>query len=284
MPSEVRPRRRGPHVFDPLDALAEVLGEPARDMRSPANADFLCPHANLKCVKFNRTLGEPVPVCSVFKKGRLGSIPQDGPPVCICPVRFYEADIVGDVIRECWVGKKPEAPRVAHEVTMGKFGKVDMVIADVQENPRRVGAFLPVELQAVDITGSYRPIYEAHTLGTQLEKPSTYNFNWANVRKRFLSQLIGKGYYCHHWETRIVAVVQEELFAQFNSHAKISETKLEDSNIIFLLYQFSKGSGGRWSLGLRRVVPTTHNQVMQSILYERPPSRTKFEKKILERL
>lgn len=271
-------------MFDPLDALAEVLGEPARDMRSPANADFLCPHSDTTCTKFNRTLGEPVPVCSVFKKGRLGSTPQDGPPVCICPVRFYEADLVGDVVRECWVGKKPQTFHTVYEVGMEKFGKVDMVIADVIGKPKRIGTFLPVELQAVDITGSYLPIYEAHTLGKTLVKPSTYNFNWANVRKRFISQLIAKGYYCHHWDTRIVAVIQEELFEQFNTHAKITETKLADSNIVFLLYQFSKGPGGSWSLGLRRVVPTTHTQVMQSILYEKPPSRSKFEKKILDRL
>jgi hypothetical protein len=235
-------------------------------------------------MKFNRTLGQPVPVCSVFKKGRAGGSPQDGPPICICPVRFYEADLVSDVVRECWVGPKPSSAAVVREVGMEKFGKVDLVIAEVLSSPKRIGKFLPVELQAVDITGTYLPIYEAHTLGMGVAYPSTYNFNWANVRKRFISQLIAKGYYCHHWDTRIVAVVQEELFDQFNAHAKITETKLVDSNIVFLLYQFSRASDGRWNLGLRRVVPTTHTQVMQSILYEKPPSRANFERKILERL
>lgn len=271
-------------MFDPLDALSEVLGEPARDMRNPVNADYRCPFSDTTCIKYNRTLGVPVPVCSVFKKGRLGGSPQDRTPVCICPVRFYEANLVDDVVRECWVGKKPKTASVVHEVGMEKFGKVDLVIADIHEGPRRVNSFIPVELQAVDITGSYLPIYEAHTLGTGLAKASTYNFNWANVRKRFISQLIAKGYFCHHWETRIVAVVQEDLYEQFNAHAKMTETKLADSNIVFLLYQFSKGAGGVWNLGLRRVVPTTHMQLMQSILYEKPPSKAKFERKILERI
>ena len=39
-----------------------------------------------------------------------------------------------------------------------------------------------------------------------------------------------------------------------------------------------------WTLGLRRVVPTTHNSVMSAILYEQAPNKAAFERKILDRL
>lgn len=266
---------------DPLDVLAEVLGEPAARMRSPANADFRCPFTNNTCIKKSRTLGEPAPVCSLYRHVRNGS-PREHTPVCTCPNRFFATDLVGDVVRECWVGNSPANPVPVHEIGMQKFGKVDLVIADMQRNGT-VGQFVPVELQAVDITGSVLPYYEAHISSRNLPSAHPYNFNWANVRKRFISQLIAKGFYCHHWGTRIVAIVQEDLYDQFQSHARLAEVRLQDSNIVFMLYQFSR-NGERWEFGLQRVVPTTHTAVMNAILYEQPPSKALFERKILRRL
>ncbi len=168
---------------------------------------------------------------------------------------------------------------------MEKFGNVDLVIADVDDAKGVVRSFLPVELQAVDITGSYYPAYAALIENRAVEGRCSYGFNWGNVRKRFMSQIVTKGYYCHQWGTRIVAVVQEDLFDQFHSHAAINETKLEQSNIVFMLYQFSRASKHEpWQFGLKRIVPTTHSLVMQSILYETPPVKSLFEAKIISRM
>ena len=170
---------------------------------------------------------------------------------------------------------------------MEKFGQVDMVIADVggTDDEPTVAKFLPIELQAVDITGSYWPSYEALTQNQLAEERSQYGFNWANVRKRFLSQLVAKGYYCHAWGTRIAAVMQEDLFTEFDTHARLAPVPLPDSHIVFMLYQFERVNGGdRFSLRLRRIVPTTHFAVMQSILYEVPPNKSAFEARILARL
>lgn len=255
-------------------------------MRSPVNAGYLCPFSDSACIKLNHESTAPMPVCSVYRRGRKGDgSPQDRAPICVCPVRFFEADIVNDIVRECWVGPKPQTTRVAYEVNMEKFGNVDLVIADVNETANRVTNFLPVELQAVDITGSYLPYFDALLESRSASAKKSYGFNWANVRKRFISQLITKGFYCHTWETRIVAVIQEDLFKTFEAHAAIPETKLADANIVFMLYQFERDTvGGPWTLRLSRVVPTTHNMMMSSILYEKPPSRAKFEQKVLDRL
>lgn len=271
---------------DPLDVIAECLGEPAALMRNPANADYRCPFTNSGCTKFSRVLVQPAPVCSVYRHVKTGKgSPQEHPPVCTCPKRFYAADIPGDVIRECWLGPKPANPMVVHEVGMQKFGQVDLVIADVDEKAEKVRSFLPVELQAVDITGSVLPYYEALIASSLVTKPKNYNFNWANVRKRYLSQLVAKGFYCHHWGTRIVAVVQEDLYDKFHAHAKITEVRLEDSNIIFMLYQFVRHTpGGPWGFELKRLAPTTHMNIMNAVLYETPPVRAAFEGKIVRQL
>jgi hypothetical protein len=273
-------------LFDPLEVIAECLGEPANSMRNPANADYRCPYSARQCSKTNHRNTLPYPVCSIYRGGR-NRPGTPAHPICVCPVRFYEADIPGDVIENCWGATPPRDTRIAHEVQMQKFGKVDMVIAEISTSGA-VTKFLPVELQAVDITGSYMGAYEALTQNQMAPARSKYGLNWANVRKRFMTQLVAKGYYCHHWSTRIAAVVQEDLFATFDAHAHVTECSLADSDIVFLLYQFERQLDGngitRWSMRLNRVVPTTHMSVMQAILYETPPNKARFEKKILDRL
>lgn len=269
--------------FDPLDVIAECLGEPADTMRNPANAGYLCPYINGICTKQSHSNTLPFPVCSIYRRSE--NQYDSRVPVCVCPVRYYQADIAADVVRECWTGPKPAAPRLVHEIQMEKFGKVDLVVAELDDAGSTVTKFLPVELQAVDITGTYMPAYEALTQSTLMAQRPQYGFNWANVRKRFLSQLVTKGFYCHHWQTRIVAVVQEDLFTQFNTHANLPAVSLADSNIVFMLYQYQRAdSATPWTFALKRVVPTTHLSVMQSILYETPPLKATFEGKILERL
>ncbi len=268
-------------MHDPLDVIAECLGEPAGSMRNPANADYRCPFSNARCTKPSHGSSLPFPVCSIYRRRASAYASR---PVCVCPVRFYGADIVGDVLRSCWTGPPPENPVVAHEVQMQKFGKVDMVIANLTASGS-VDKFIPIELQAVDITGTYLPAYEALLQSRMYNEQKAYGFNWANVRKRFMSQMVAKGYYCHHWQTRIVGILQEDLFEQFTRHAQLPEVALADSTIVFLLYQFERADSSLpWTLVLKRTVPTRHESVVSSILYELPPSRSLFERRILDRL
>ena len=264
-----------PH--DPLEDIAEILGEPAGAMRNPANANYQCPYIDGMCTKISHSLTTPFPVCSIYR--RRGST-----PICVCPNRFLEIQIQDDVLRECWTGSPPANPDIVSEVSMERFGSVDFVIADIDSSGTNVLDFISVELQAVDITGSYLPSYEAITNNESVMKSRpTYGFNWANVRKRFISQIIAKGFHHHHWGTRIVAIVQEDLFDEFQKHAAIPAVNVNQSNIVFLLYQLVQ-TNGRWSMAFQRAVPTTHAGVMMAALYETPPERSKFEARILARL
>ncbi len=270
--------------YDPLKAISEILGEPAEKMRNPANAGYECPFLNSECTKSSKMLETPYPICSLYRKGVKGK-KSNRPPVCVCPNRFFERQIQDDVIAHAWTGDPPTNPCVVHEINMQKFGRVDLVVADYDEAAGTVRRFLPVELQAVDITGSVYPEYLAITNSQDTDERPDYGFNWSNVRKRFISQLIAKGFYCHHWRTRIVAVVQEDLFVEFNKHAALTEVALEASNIVFLLYQFVwLEEEGRWSMIFQRAVPTTHSAVMNAILYELPPDKAAFEQKIIDQI
>lgn len=249
-------------------------------MRNPVNADYLCPFINDRCVKRGHNTEGPYPVCSVWHRK------ADPRLICVCPKRFYAADLLPAVLEHCWPGAPPANPRVAYEVKMAAFGNVDLVVADVDRETNRVNAFVSVELQAVDLTGSVQPAYTALVTGTDLARCPSYGVNWANVRKRYLSQLVAKGFYHHHWGARIVAVLQTPVYEQFHDFAAWDEIDVQRGpNIVFLLYDYRKVIGGApdaYELVLERVVGTSHNSLMMASLYHTPPSRDEFCARIIQ--
>lgn len=265
--------------IDPTSIIGEILGTRAAEMRNPVNVEYRCPFINSECVKRSQRIAGPYPVCSLYKWAR-GSPSSD--LVCVCPKRFFEVDIRQDVIRHCWPDPKPTNPQIASEVKMAGFGQVDFVIADIGSSGE-VRDFLSVELQAIDITGSYEPAYTAVLNSATLSKKPTYNFNYANVRKRYHSQLISKGFYHHHWNSRIVAVLQDHVFARIHEYAHFDELPVASSNIVFMLYRFTSDSAGH-HLIFDRTVGTSHSSLMTGVLYRTPPSREVFCARILKQL
>jgi hypothetical protein len=225
----------------------------------------------------------PYPVCSIWRRGKTPRL------VCVCPKRFFEADFLHEVVEKCWKGNPPSNPQIAHEVKMDSFGTVDFVIADIDQESKQVLEFLSIELQAVDITGSVEPAYSAVLCNKNLlaEKIS-YGFNWANVRKRYIAQLITKGFYHHHWGTRIISVVQTALYEAIRKDIQFDELPPDGNcNIIFMLYDYKpatdKGDGA-FQLALDKVIGTSHNSLMLGSLYRTPPPKIKFCEKIIDRL
>jgi Restriction endonuclease NotI len=263
--------------FDPTDAIEEILGRRARLGFQPADHDYLCPFIGKTCNK--RSTADkslPYPVCTLRK--------SNGDVVAVCPKRFYERDFLKDVIDHAWTGEKPTNPVIASEVKMEGFGNVDFVISDLTQDGS-IRQFLSVELQAIDITGSARLAYEAILSGEILSKRPTYNFNWKNVAKRYMNQLISKGYYHHHWGTKIVASIQDEVYDYFRKDANFFTTEnLADPqvNIVFMVYGFeSGGSDGReQKLVLKRTEGTHHSNLQQAVLYKTAPSRDVFISRI----
>lgn len=68
---------------------------------------------------------------------------------------------------------------------------VDFVLVMVSPEGELLG-FVPVEVQTIDTTGSYKASVEAHDEGLRII-PSKFGLNWENVSKRIIPQLITKG-------------------------------------------------------------------------------------------
>lgn len=268
--------------FDPLDIVIEILGEPAAAMRNPVNAGYQCPFINSICVKQSHRISGSYPLCTIRQGER------NPEPTCVCPKRFYEIDLVGDIIKHCWPGDPPTNPRVAHEVQMYGFGNVDFVLADIDKATGKVKNFVSVELQAVDISGSVESAYSAVLNSQNLAKRPSYGINWANVRKRFISQLIAKGFFHHQWGTRMIAVIQTSLYKEFRKYIDFDELPAAGScNIVFMLYSYQPKVGsvnGELELVLDRAVGTSHSSLMTGTLYRSSPPREAFCDKIIENL
>jgi Restriction endonuclease NotI len=263
--------------FDPAQAIEEILGRRAKSGFQPSEHGYICPFIGRICTKRSTAdKNSPYPVCSLRK--------PSGDVVAVCPKRFYERDFLKDVIEHAWTGPKPENPIVTSEVKMEGFGNVDFVIADIAGDGS-VRQFVSVELQAIDISGSARPAYDAILAGNLLPKRPRYNFNWKNVAKRYMNQLISKGYYHHHWGTKIVASIQDEVYDYFRSDADFFTTTDIDSsnvNIVFMVYGFEAGGtdGREQKLVLKRVEGTHHSNLQQAVLYKSAPSRDAFVARI----
>ena len=208
--------------------------------------------------------------------------------IFVCPKRFYAVDFLTEVIKHCWVGEAPENPMVAPEVKMEGFGNVDFVIANVDQDGE-VGQFLSVELQAIDITGSAFKAYQALRAGEDLEKKPTYGFNWDNVYKRYITQLIRKGYFHHHWKSKIVAVIPEQVYEYIKGRAgfmRSPDVKSPDVNIIFMTYclEADPTRPGEYRPRLVTVEGTSHSNLQNAILYKEAPQKQAFTAQIKKSL
>ena len=173
---------------------------------------------------------------------------------------------------------------VAPEVKMEGFGNVDFVIADVGQDGE-VQQFLSVELQAIDITGSAFKAYQALRAGEDLEKKPTYGFNWDNVYKRYITQLIRKGYFHHHWKSKIVAVIPEQVYEYIKGRAgfmRSPDVKSPDVNIIFMTYclEADPTRPGEYRPRLVTVEGTSHSNLQNAILYKDAPKKEAFTSQI----
>ncbi len=167
---------------------------------------------------------------------------------------------------------------------MAEFGNVDFVIADIRQGGT-ISDFLSVELQAMDISGTVMPAYKALLADRDLDRRPKYGLNWGNVYKRYITQLIRKGYFHHHWGTKIVAVMQDVVYDYICDWAEFMRTddvKNNTVNIIFMAYRYEddRDNAGTPRLVLDTVEGTSHANLQQAVLYKEAPSRAAFCERI----
>ncbi len=270
--------------FNPEGIIGEVLGKKTLKGADPAASNFECPFIRSRCPKRSTQLpDEPYPVCTLWKNGPATNPDED--LIFVCPKRFYAVDFLTEVIQHCWPGAAPANPQIAREVKMTGFGNVDFVIADVKDD-NEIEQFLSVELQAIDITGSAFAAYQALRAAQDLATRPTYGFNWDNVYKRYITQLIRKGYFHHHWKSKIVAVIPEQVYRYIHSRAafmKTNDVKNDPTvNIIFMTYclEHDPTRPNEYRPRLVTVEGTSHTNLQNAILYKEPPKRDAFTAQI----
>ena len=191
--------------FDPMDQTAD-----AKFARSYSE----CPFIKSKCTK---KLNDGI-ISGVCTLSQVNS----GPVIC-CPNRLYADDykILRDIAHTSFPSSlalvpgdkvKSELQRKPVKDFVAVFGKrwgkelrlpnrkkgkggayfVDWILAHISATGE-LKSFVAVEVQSIDTTGNYRAEREALLQGISA-KPSTAGFNWENVNKRILPQLIYKGH------------------------------------------------------------------------------------------
>ena len=191
--------------------IIEFFGYSPEDnsaVATQARENLQCPFLGRQCVK---TLSDGLisGVCTLKPK-------NSGPVIC-CPIRLYARnyEILRDVARSAFGPNIPLVPANTLTEATGEcvavFGKgwgkelrlpnrgksggyfVDWVLAHIGVH-RELLSFVAVEVQSIDTTGNYRKERETYLNEEIFHGSSTAGFNWENVNKRILPQLIYKGH------------------------------------------------------------------------------------------
>jgi hypothetical protein len=190
--------------------IIELFGYAPQD-GSPAargaRANKECPFSQKQCSK-TLSDGEISGACTLKPK-------KNGPVIC-CPIRLYSGNyqILRDIVRVAFRSDIPLVPASAiipgtecaavfgkgwgkelRLPTRGKSGAyfVDWVLAHVSPQGTLVN-FVAVEVQSIDTTGNYRAERDSYLKEAAFTGASTAGFNWENVSKRILPQIIYKGH------------------------------------------------------------------------------------------
>lgn len=173
-----------------------------------------CPFLGRTCTK-TLSDGSVSGACTIKQK-------TAGPVIC-CPIRLYAGNyqILQDVAAQAFgagielvVGSQASVFRAANpgKACVAVFGKgwgkelrlpsrskttgayfVDWILAHVDAAGQLV-SFVAIEVQSIDTTGNYQAERLAYLNGQSFAGSSTAGFNWENVNKRILPQIIYKGH------------------------------------------------------------------------------------------
>jgi hypothetical protein len=205
---------------DRMKDIAELFGYPSDHVSRDSKLFWdtkSCPFTGISCSKKNHDGSVVYGTCSVSS--------TEG-NVIICPNRLYAdgymtlrtvaSDVFGDAPFFTFPeyldakrknngiidGKKGAVIALGHnsgrEVSLGNQMSMDWVLAHVKSGG--IDSYTGVEVQSIDITGNYRDNWHYYQQWRNDEskpprpKPSSaHGYNWANVHKRLIPQLIRKG-------------------------------------------------------------------------------------------
>jgi hypothetical protein len=265
--------------------LAEVFGFPITNETERAKRyvdNKLCPFNNVVSNCTKNSIEFPLGVCSLYHKQN---------PVIICPVRFREDwKIISDSANFIF----PPNTNWTHvgEVRLndkkGKSaGNIDYVLVSYDDKGRVID-FGSLEVQAVYISGNLTGPFTAY-----VEKPSP-EFSWDNAlkypkpdylsssRKRLIPQIIAKGSILKQWNKKQAVALQTTFYETL---PKLPETKREDSDFAFFLYDLEKNEQNQtFNLNLKRTIYTRFKDALEQIAKFEAGSIMEFTKTLQKKL
>jgi len=247
--------------------ISEFFGYRAEDNSKTAVSIALqqtCPFLNGRCTKNLSRDNIKSGVCSIRPASK------DAKPVICCPIRLYAEDykILREVSHKAF-GKEINlyAGRVALQkakeegMAVAVFGKgwggelhlpqrsgtgayfVDWVLALI-DCEGELQEFIAIEVQTIDTTGNYRTARQA-LLETKEIVIDTVGFNWENVAKRIIPQVIYKGQVLQREELCKKGLyfvcpkaVYDKIIKRLGGKEKLAKIPTQPASIHFFAYDY----------------------------------------------
>ncbi|WP_101506748.1 NotI family restriction endonuclease [Erwinia sp. B116] len=270
----------------------EFFGFSADDNSSKSlgyRKDQRCPFTEELCEKKFRD-GTRTGVCSLK--------PMKGDPVICCPIRLYADDyvILKDVVKRAFGANLPlkrGRDSVDYSLNNGEscvavFGKrwggelrlpqkegkgayfVDWVLAHINAYGE-VEEFVAVEVQTIDTTGSYGNGFTKLLNENEIIK-TTAGFNWENVSKRILPQLIYKGQVLQREDLCRKGLffvcptpVYERIMSRLGGKNGLLKYQLQPAAITFLSYSHSKDIHPEHGKTNKLMIDTEHTTTVYKV-------------------
>jgi hypothetical protein len=266
--------------------IVEVFGFPY-DNESPeavhCRSQYRCPFIGARCVKGGHDIDIPLGTCGVHSKYG---------PIITCPQRFYGDHYrLLDQVATHLVGESGNTVKIP-EVGPGVTYSLDWIVATYDEHLQLLD-YHGIEVQAIDITGSVRPYFEAYMSGEAWEEiEHRYGINWANVYKRMLPQLLAKGAMLASYGKKLAVIIQDQLLAYVGRTGRMDIEVEEDAMLANLLF-FSYGlhflaDANVYKLELNRIIPTSSRKLeaafIAGLIGARMPPKEEFDRIVADKM
>jgi hypothetical protein len=123
---------------------------------------------------------------------------------------------------------------------------VDWIIARI-DSAGTLTEFVAVEVQSIDTTGSYRNGRDDLLLPSRRISRTTAGFNWENVNKRILPQLLYKGHVLQREQLCTKGLffvspqrVYDKIMDRLGGSANLMNYPMQSSSITFMSYDFDE--------------------------------------------
>lgn len=270
---------------NPVFPIVEVFGFP-HDNDSPeatcCRAEHHCPFIDALCIKGGHDVPIPLGTCTVTSKYG---------PIITCPKRFYaDTYAVVDQVAAHLFEDVTNVVKIP-EVGLTRKYSFDWILAKYGDGLRLLD-YHGVEVQAIDITGSVRPYFEAFLAGKDWHQIShLHGINWANVFKRMLPQILAKGAMLASYGKRLSIVIQDQLLAYIQRSERMSvqeEPNKDLANMLFFPYRLVHNIGSNtYQLELAEMLPSSSRRLETAFiagLLGKIPIREEFDRIVADKM